>query len=63
VLHCVVVLHLSGVYRDTLENFWWSAAASCGFLGLRLIGRVMSAETDEGAEARSLKDVVFGGYK
>jgi hypothetical protein len=38
--------------RETPKNFWWCAAVSCCFLGLGLIGRVMSAETNARAEER-----------
>jgi hypothetical protein len=56
-LHCVVELHLSELHREKYsKNFWWCAAVSCHFHGFRLIGRVMSAETDTCAEIRPVED-------
>ena len=43
------------------KNVWWCAAVSCRFIRLRLMGRVMSAETDMHAEARPMEDMVFAG--
>jgi hypothetical protein len=45
---------LSGLHTENLtkKTFWWYAKISCHFPGLRLIVRVMSAETDAFAEAR-----------
>ena len=48
-------------FHDSIERsapkiFWWCAAVSCRFCGLRLVGRVMSAETDARAEARHVED-------
>ena len=42
--------------KSTPKNFWWCAAVSCCFLEFRLIGRVMSAETDTCAEGRPVED-------
>lgn len=42
--------------RNSPKNFWWCVAVSYHFHGLRLIGRVMSAETDTCAEARPVED-------
>jgi hypothetical protein len=39
------------------KTLWWYVLASCHFLGLRQIGRVMSAETDSHVEARSMEDM------
>jgi hypothetical protein len=39
------------------KSFWWYVSASCCFQGLRLIGRVMSAETDAHAEARPAENM------
>lgn len=50
--HCVVELHLSGCHRGKhTQNFWSCDFATSKEIGL--IGRVMSAETDTQAEARS----------
>ena len=51
-LHCVVELCLLGLLR-IIQNFWWCAAVCCCFCGLRLIGRVMSTETDTRTETDS----------
>jgi hypothetical protein len=51
-LHCIVELHLSGLHKEKLTKiFWWYNEASCCFLGLWPVGRVMSAETDKCGEA------------
>jgi hypothetical protein len=51
-LHCIVELYLSGLHREKhTKNFWWYAAVSCCFCRLRLIDRMMTAETDACAEA------------
>jgi hypothetical protein len=47
--------------KQNKKNFWWCEAVSCCLLGLGLIGRVMSAETDACAEARPLEDAVMSG--
>jgi hypothetical protein len=54
-LHCGVELHLWGFHGEKCTHTHtkvWCAAVSCRFNRLRLIGRVMSAETDACTEAR-----------
>lgn len=41
------------IERNTLKNFWGCVVASCLFLILRQIGRVMSADTDASEVLRS----------
>jgi hypothetical protein len=67
-IHFIVELILSGLRREKwAKNLSQYAASSCSFFGLQSIGRVMSAETDSHAEARTLvrqdpwKHVIFGG--
>jgi hypothetical protein len=56
--HYIIELHLLSIHKEMHKNiFWYHAAVSCYFSGLRLIGRVMSAETDSVAEARLVKDM------
>lgn len=55
--HFVVDLHLSGVHREKrTTELLCSAAVSCHFCALGLMGRVMSAGTDAHAEARNMGD-------
>ena len=57
-LHCVVELHLSGLHREKhTKNFWWCAVVSCCFCGLRLIGRVVSAEAGPVGDIRCLEGI------
>ena len=49
---------MSSIYWDAKErnapkNFWWYAAVSCCSLELGLIDRVVSAETDTHAKAKT----------
>jgi hypothetical protein len=56
-LHCIVgPIYQDSIERNAPKNFCWCAEASCHFLRLRLIGRVMSAETDSHGEARPVED-------
>ena len=57
-LHRAVELHLLGLHREKLAKKF--LVMCCGFLQLLqmgLIGRMMSAETDSHAEARSVEDM------
>ena len=54
-LQCIVELHLSGLHRE--KHTKKLVVVCCNFflsLGLWLIGRVMSAETDSHVEARHM---------
>ena len=56
-LRYTVELHLLELHRENrTKTFWWCATVSCYFHRLRMIGRVVSAETDACAEARHVKD-------
>ena len=63
-LHCTVELHFSGSQREMHQN---PSGGVLQFLATpaAAIGRVMSAETDTHAKAKSMEDtmVTFGGYK
>ena len=48
ILHCIVEFHLSGLHSEKhTKKFWWCAAVSYRFDRAQLIGRVMSAETEQ----------------
>jgi hypothetical protein len=56
-LHYVAVFHLWGLHREKhikKKNFWSCDVVSYLFIGLGLIGRVISAETDARTEARPM---------
>ena len=54
-LHCVAELHLSGCHRETHQkSFGGLQWLFCHFLGVQLIVRVMSAETDIHAKTKPM---------
>jgi hypothetical protein len=64
-LHCIVELYLSGFHREKATKTLLVACYSFlplprtqdgHFQGLKMMGRVMSAETDACAEARHMED-------
>ena len=62
-LHFIVELPLSELHREKLaKHFRLCAAVPSCFLRLRLIGRVMSAETNTRAKARHVLRQDHGGH-
>ena len=57
-LHCIIELLLSGHHREKCTK---KLLVLSLFPRLGPVGRVVSAETDSSAEARPVKDVMFGG--